>query len=322
MSIEKQNQDPSDDLRRLIYGEEFATPQEIKGLETAAHDALAGSPTAILQEVFYESNGGYLTFCINQEDDTDPESTGVTYSIHAGDTEDPYISLSYNADNLLIYPVLSGRRSTEENIFHAVNIMQGIMSDPNLEPELIETAVFQKILDLIRTISNPVGDQIPQTPKTESVSYLDAIRAIVKQKSVAEHHIREICQPIGENRVISVIDCVLVPVDDSVQTASLDQYPSLQINLTDTASGMLSFYLAFASGNKVGDRAPLHDNDDAIDDAVITEATAEKFSDQTMDEADSILADSKPGISKELIHELTAAVFALTLANADVDLTE
>jgi hypothetical protein len=315
MSLENQNFDSVDELRRIVLGENIASISELEALEKLAYSSLDGAPVSRILEVNYCVAPGYLGFMLVEEDDLNPETApAVVLSMHAGDTDDPYFLLSYDSQNTLRETVLSGERSQTENIFHAMNILQEVLHDRITAPlSGAEVAVVNRLASFLKVAEGIDDDTVATTgPTTEpTVHFTDVVRQIVRQKCSAIQHTREASGNIGDGQEITIVAADYEQVEGSEPLELEERYPLLQINLMDRASGLLTYYLSLATGERICDTTPLSDdNSPGANEFYISDDE-----DHVQFEADDIIAVSMSGLNGDSINRLANAIRQLGLHN-------
>lgn len=311
MSIENPANNPVEELRRIVLGENIASITEMDALESLAFQTLDGAPVSRVLEVNYSVSPGYLGFMLVEEDDLRPETPpAVVLSMHAGDTDDPYFSLTYDSSNQLCETVLSGERSQTENIFHAMNILQEVLHNRNTEPlSGAEAAVVNGLASFLKVAEGIDDDSATTTGPT--VHFTDVVRQIVRQKCTAIQHTREVSGSIGDGQEITIVAAEYEQVEGSEPLEPEERYPLLQINLIDRPSGLLTYYLSLATGERICDTTPLSDdNGPGANEFYISD-----YEDYIQIEADDIIAVSLSGIDRYAVVSLSAAVRKLGLLN-------
>jgi hypothetical protein len=311
MSLENQNFDSIDELRSIVLGENIASITELDALEHLAYSSLDGAPVSRILEVSYSVAPGYLGFMLVEEGDSKPETApAVVLSMHAGDTDDPFFSLCYDSKNTLCETILSDKRSQTKNIFHAMNVLQVLQNNSELNPlGEGELAVVNQLARYLQTIES-IGDN-PVTVSGPSVHFTDVVRQIVRKKCSAIQHTREVRGKIGSCLDISIVGAEYEQIDGSEFIPPEERYPLLQINLEDRQSGLLTNYISLATGERICDSTPISDE--------FVKGTNESYisddEDYVQIEADDIIAMSMSGLDGDSIEKLATAIRQLGLHN-------
>jgi hypothetical protein len=311
MSIENQNSDSTDELRRLVLGDELASESDIEALENLAYASVEGAPTSKILEVNYSVSPGYLSFMLLEESDTrDGTSPATVVSLHEGNTDDPFFSLCYDSNNNLCEPILSGKRSASENVFQGINILYEILSGDELgDISSDEEIAINNIMSFLNTVEGVKQDRVYTRGLT--TPFTETIKKIVLEKCTAIQHVKEVNGNIGNGQEISIITADYEHIRGGHILSPDEQYPLLQVNLQDRKTSMLSYYLSLATGERVCDTSPIEDE--------YTEAIREFYisddDDAVQVEADDIIANAMSAFDKRILESLSSAIVQLSINN-------
>lgn len=308
MTIEK---DPTEELRRLVLGDTLATNSDIEEFEALAYAAIEGAPVSTIREIEYSVAPGYLGLMLVEEDDLPAhKKPTVVLSMHAGDTDNPYFSVTYDSDNRLCDLLRQADLSTVENVFWANSILYELLTNYNGTPlSFEEIKVIARLQAFIKSIEGINDDSFLISGPT--IHFADVVREIVRDKCIAVQSVREIGDRLPDGREIGIVTASYEPMNGVEILAPESQFPLLQVNLKDTPARMISYYLSLATGVRECDSAPIRD-EAAIDNKELYAAFDDTI--ETQAEADEIISNTMRGIDKDTLDKLTLAVLQLSVA--------